>query len=120
MGETPLLPIISSYLKQATEEIENLQTDFSSIQLMLEQTTAPIVFVEGESDKIIFEKCWELFGTPDLSLNIQSCSGTTKMKSLSQDGHVLQSLTPIQEMEPGKKTFRPQALALMDHHLPKV
>lgn len=86
MGETPLLPIISDYLKESTEKIQDLKKGIESIKTEFSRVTSPILFVEGESDKIIFQRCWELFGDPDYSLAIKDCFGTSKMKSLSQDG----------------------------------
>ncbi|MFC1830500.1 ATP-dependent endonuclease [Thermodesulfobacteriota bacterium] len=92
MGETPLLPIISHYLKESTEKIQSLKEGIESINTKLSHATSPILFVEGESDKIIFQKCWELFGAPEYSLVIEDCYGSTKMKSLSQDGLVIENI----------------------------
>ena len=92
MGEKHLLPIISHYLKKATEEIKSLEKGIESIQNTFSKITSPILFVEGESDEIIFEKCWSLFGNPGKQLHIEGCFGTKKMKSLSQDGLVLKNL----------------------------
>lgn len=92
MGETPLLPVISNYLKAAGQEIERLKLDLQSISQAVDQDHSPILFLEGESDRIIIEKSWEYFGSDEIILRFVDCSGTTKMKSLSQDGPVLSAI----------------------------
>lgn len=92
MGETPLLPVISNYLKEAGQIIEQLKNDVESINRIIEKEHSPILFLEGESDRIILEKSWEYFGSNEIGLRFFECSGTTKMKSLSQDGPILSTL----------------------------
>jgi predicted ATP-dependent endonuclease of OLD family len=92
MGETPLLPVISNYLKEAGQTIEQLKNDVESINRIIDEERSPILFLEGESDRIILEKSWEYFGSKEIGLRFVDCSGTTKMKSLSQDGPILSTL----------------------------
>ena len=94
MGETPLLPMISEYLTEAQKEIEEHKGRINEIQQQLDESSDPALFVEGLSDKIILDRCWELFGHPEMNLSIFSCSGTSKMKSLAKDGDVFKTLNP--------------------------
>ncbi|MCH4562067.1 ATP-binding protein [Halomonas sp. EGI 63088] len=91
MEETPLLPAVSSYLRVQAKKLNELEKATQSLKEEIEENSKPILFVEGESDKIIFERAWELFGN-GIEIRIVPCSGTTKMKGLSQNGAVLRSL----------------------------
>ena len=92
MGETPLLPAISHYLKEAQHNLKLLEEAKVALEVDLESGNKPVLFVEGESDKIIFEKAWRVYCQEDLPFNIIDAKGTSKMKSLAQDGRVLSSL----------------------------
>lgn len=94
MGETPYLPVISHHLKAAHEEIQRQGQARAELAQLIAAQELPIVFVEGESDKLIFEKAWELlFGLP-LTVSFEPAGGTTKMESLGKDGPVLNRLAP--------------------------
>jgi predicted ATP-dependent endonuclease of OLD family len=99
MGETPLLPIISDYLVQAQNEIEEKQLEIDHRNQQIKESLSPVLFVEGESDRIIIDRCWEIYGLAEQNLSIISGGGVSKMKSLSQQGSV------FQELSPGKPVF---------------
>jgi hypothetical protein len=92
MGETPHLPVISHYLKEADHKIREEQRLRVELHEALEKSKRSILFVEGESDAIVFEAAWKQFTKTDLPFDIQECSGTTKMNSLAQDGPILRHL----------------------------
>ncbi|MBJ7313257.1 ATP-dependent endonuclease [Rugamonas sp. CCM 8940] len=93
MGETPHLPVISAYLREAHVKIEQYEAAHVALAQDIAARTVPIVFVEGESDAIILTKAWEvLIGTP-IPVRFESAGGTTKMESLSKDGPVLNRLS---------------------------
>lgn len=89
MGESALLPLISSYLKKAQSKIANMERDILSLKGEILEGAKPLLFVEGCSDKIILEKAWSIFITDEMPFDIIDSSGTTKMQSLSQDGKIL-------------------------------
>jgi hypothetical protein len=92
MGETPHLPVISAYLREAHIKIEQYEAAHAALAHRIAARDIPIVFVEGESDQVIFEKAWEvLIGTP-LAVRFEPAGGTTKMESLAKDGPILSRL----------------------------
>jgi hypothetical protein len=94
MGETPHLPVISAYLKAASEEIKRQSSLRTELAQQIAEQERPIVFVEGESDRLVFEKAWEIqFGLP-IPVAFISAGGTTKMESLGKDGPVFNRLAP--------------------------
>ena len=94
MGETPHLPVISYYLREANAKIIQSQATATALAAKISESNLPVVFVEGESDKIIFEKAWEIFcGSPQM-VRFESAGGTTKMGSLGGDGPVFAKLAP--------------------------
>jgi len=99
MGETPHLSVLSNYLRKANLEIGQLQKDRESLRAQICKSSSSIVFVEGESDALILDRAWKLFNSTSASLNFRPCEGTTKMKSLAQDGPVFAVLAP------GRKIF---------------
>lgn len=92
MSETPLLPIISSYMKAQANIIEKLECESKKLKEDIYSSQWPILFVEGVSDKMIMEKALKVFIGNNSNIKVVSCSGTTKMKSLSQDGKVLENI----------------------------
>ncbi len=98
MGETPHLAIISAYLDGAAKKIEALQLEAKALVERVEETATPILFVEGESDKQVLRSAWDLFVGGEHPLVIEACAGTTKMESLSANGHVLRKLAPERSM----------------------
>lgn len=94
MGETPHLPVISSYLRDAHEKIVQQAQDRLLLLESLQQHNKSIVFVEGASDVIIFTKAWHVFIGGQMPFRFESAGGTTKMKSLANDGRILAGLSP--------------------------
>lgn len=94
MGETPHLPVISSYLRQADAQIQQLRGTSQQLMTELSERNRTVVFVEGESDKLILGAAWDvLLGTPR-TFDFESATGTTKMESLSKDGKILSCVAP--------------------------
>lgn len=94
MGETPHLPVISSYLEQAHAEIERSKALRTSLERELAQHNTSIVFVEGATDAAVFTKAWELFIGGDMPFTFESGGGTTKMEALASNGKVINTLAP--------------------------
>lgn len=94
MGETPHLPVISSYLKEAHERIEGLREHGDALARMLKERDQNLVFVEGESDKIILGAAWDQIIGEDRPFEFESSSGTSKMESLAKDGRIISRLAP--------------------------
>ena len=94
MGETPHLPIISTYLREAHSRINALQTEGDQLATELEQRDRSIVFVEGESDEIVISAAWDLLLGITRPFDFESAGGTTKMESLGRDGRVINRLAP--------------------------
>lgn len=94
MGETPHLPVISNYLKEANERIKKLQAEGDELAQLLQERDKSLVFVEGESDEIVLSAAWELIIGTDPPFDFESASGTTKMESLGSDGRVIDRLAP--------------------------
>ncbi|WP_347927305.1 AAA family ATPase [Pseudomonas helvetica] len=94
MGETPHLPVISEYLRESHEKIKRHQLESSQLTQEIAEHNQSIVFVEGESDVIIFTKAWEILMGVAPPFRFESAGGTTKMESLGRDGKVLNHLAP--------------------------
>ncbi len=94
MGETPHLPVISSYLEQAHAEIEKSKELSASLEQKLLQHNASIVFVEGATDAAVFAKAWELFVGGEMPFTFESGGGTTKMEALASNGKIIRTLAP--------------------------
>ncbi|HHS9893232.1 TPA: hypothetical protein ACTW8K_001400 [Klebsiella quasipneumoniae subsp. similipneumoniae] len=94
MGETPHLPVISSYLEQAHAEIERSKALRTSLEQELVQHNTSIVFVEGATDAAVFAKAWELFVGGDMPFTFESGEGTTKMEALASNGKIISTLAP--------------------------
>ncbi|EPK5522620.1 TPA: ATP-dependent endonuclease [Klebsiella pneumoniae] len=94
MGETPHLPVISSYLEQAHAEIEKSKELSASLEQKLLQHNASIVFVEGATDAAVFAKAWELFVGGEMPFTFESGGGTTKMEALARNGKIIRTLAP--------------------------
>jgi hypothetical protein len=99
MGETPHLPVISVYLRDAHLKILKQEEDRVDLLQMLDAHNQSIIFVEGLSDVIIFTKAWEVLNGTEMPFRFEAAGGTTKMESLAQDGRVLSGLAP------GRKIF---------------
>jgi predicted ATP-dependent endonuclease of OLD family len=94
MGETPHLPVISQYLREADEKIRQLRDESEELSSMLEQRDRDLVFVEGKSDEIILSAAWREFCNGDAPFDFVDSIGTTKMQSLAKDGRTLNRLAP--------------------------
>lgn len=94
MGETPHLPVISTYLREAHERIVSLENNSEELAEELAHRNRSIVFVEGESDKIILTAAWAAFVGEEPQFDFESASGTTKMESLSKNGKIINRLAP--------------------------
>jgi len=94
MGETPHLPVISNYLREADEKIQLLKREGEELASMLKQRDIDLVFVEGESDKIILSAAWREFCEGDVPFEFVDSTGTTKMQGLAKDGKMLNRLAP--------------------------
>jgi hypothetical protein len=94
MGETPHLPVISAYLRDAHVKIQEITASREQLATEIAAGLRPMVFMEGRTDCEVLRTAWEQFvgGAPPFDL-IDS-SGTTKMKSLASDGGVLGRLAP--------------------------
>lgn len=94
MGETPHLPVISSYLQEAHAKMESFKADRMALEKELRKRNTSIVFVEGVSDIAVFEKAWQIFVGSGAPFVFESGGGTTKMESLSRDGKIIEALAP--------------------------
>lgn len=99
MGETPHLPVISAYLREAHSKIVQQEANNVELDRKLEAHNQSIVFVEGESDVILLTKAWQVLMQQDMPFRFESSGGTTKMEGLSRDGKVLSNVAP------GRKIF---------------
>ena len=99
MGETPHLPVISSYLRDANARIVQQREDMAELEGRLDATNQSIIFVEGACDVTVLTKAWEVLIGGNMPFRFESAGGTTKMESLASDGKVLLGLAP------GRKIF---------------
>ena len=99
MGETPHLPVISSYLRDAHLQILQQRSDIAELGRKMDDNNQNIVFVEGECDVDVLTKAWDVLMDVEMPFRFVSGGGTTKMKSLASDGKVLSGLAP------GRKVF---------------
>ncbi|MGE4294140.1 MAG: ATP-dependent endonuclease [Campylobacterales bacterium] len=96
MGENPYLPLISRTIKEAQNKIIAQEEQIKNVIKEIDRSSVPLIFVEGESDKIIFSKCWDLFSTNKAELLFINGGGTTKMKALFSEGKVIKELSSRQ------------------------
>jgi len=94
MGETPHLPVISGYLANAHSQIERLREETNRLLADLHGLAATIVFVEGDSDRVVLEAAWDALIAEPRAFSFESAQGTTRMESLSRNGAVLTHLAP--------------------------
>ncbi|MDH3269918.1 MAG: ATP-binding protein [Gemmatimonadota bacterium] len=94
MGETPHLPVISSYLAEAHGRIEDLREVSQGLAAQLAERDRSILFVEGESDRRVITAAWDVLIGGERPFDIEDASGTTKMESLGRDGQVINRLAP--------------------------
>jgi hypothetical protein len=94
MGETPHLPLISTYLRKANDEIVALKEAGDALSLEIAARDQSIVFVEGASDQRVFEKAWRVLIGGDPPCLFEPAGGTTRMRSLGHDGPILNRLAP--------------------------
>jgi hypothetical protein len=99
MGETPHLPVISVYLRDAHLKILQQEEDRAELSQMLDAHNQSIIFVEGVSDVKVFAKAWEILIGNEMPFRFEPAGGTTKMESLASDGRILSGLAP------GRKIF---------------
>jgi len=98
MGETPHLPVISVYLRDAHAKILQQDQDRLALLEILAKHNQSIVFVEGLSDALIFKKAWEVLIGGEMPFRLEPAGGTTKMESLARDGKVLAGLAPARKI----------------------
>ena len=68
-----LMPIVAPYISQAKQRYDELKIQLDKVQEIAGQRK-PTVFVEGESDRCVLSRAWELFsGIPVDKINI--CAG---------------------------------------------
>lgn len=94
MGETPHLPIISTYLRDAHQKILQQEKDREELEEELQQNNKSIIFVEGTSDAVIFKKAWDVLIDVEAPFIFEAAGGTTKMQSLACDGRIIEGLAP--------------------------
>ena len=99
MGETPLLPVISSYLTEYSKKIDEEIEKRQELEQELARKESPVLFVEGVSDKLIVDAVSNVMFSGDVPYEVISCEGTSKMDALAADGKTLTNLAP------GKKVF---------------
>jgi len=98
MGETPHLPVISVYLRDAHTKILQQNHDRLELLAMLELHNQSVIFVEGASDVAIFTKAWEVLIGGEMPFRFEPGGGTTKMESLARDGKILAGLAPARKI----------------------
>jgi hypothetical protein len=94
MGETPHLPVLSSYLTKADEKINELQDRNEKLAQEIETRDQSLVFVEGESDAIVLSAAWDIIVGEQKLFAFEEGAGTSKMEALAADGPVLNRLAP--------------------------
>jgi hypothetical protein len=94
MGETPHLPVISQYLKEADTKIRQLSDYGAELERDLSSRDRSLLFLEGESDRTIIEAAWNRYVGSPMPFDIVAGQGTKKMESLAVDGRVLNRLAP--------------------------
>lgn len=94
MGETPHLPIISSYLQDADSRIKQLRAEQDALMEQLKKSSRCLLFLEGESDVVILKAAWRTFAGPSAEFDFVDCNGTKKMEGLAGDGALLNRLSP--------------------------
>jgi predicted ATP-dependent endonuclease of OLD family len=99
MGETPHLPVISVYLRDAHTKIIQQEEDKRALLDVLQSHNQSIIFVEGVSDVEIFTKAWQVLIGGEMPFRFEAVGGTTKMESLASNGRVLSGVAP------GRKIF---------------
>ena len=68
-----LMPIVAPYVAQAKERYDRIESQLAAVREIAPQRR-PTVFVEGESDRTVVTRAWELFsGVPVDRVNI--CAG---------------------------------------------
>lgn len=94
MGETPHLPVISSYLTKADKKIKALHERNQRLAREIETRDQSLVFVEGESDAIVISAAWDVIIGEEKGFAFEAGAGTSKMEALAADGPVLNRLAP--------------------------
>ncbi|SMQ26931.1 AAA domain-containing protein, putative AbiEii toxin, Type IV TA system [Pseudomonas helmanticensis] len=94
MGETPHLPVISAYLRDAHNKITQQNEDQRALLEILDAHNQSIVFVEGASDALIFTKAWQILIGGVMPLRFEAAGGTSKMEALTRDGKILTGVAP--------------------------
>lgn len=68
-----LMPIVAPYVAKAKERYDELEAQLVAVREIASQRL-PTVFIEGESDRVVFIKAWEIFsGLQVAQINI--CAG---------------------------------------------
>lgn len=90
MGDNFYLPLISSSVKAAMDEVAGLKASMVSLNERLASGGDPILFVEGVTDKAILELAYrKIHGDVVAPFTIEAAGGTQKMKALRADGPAL-------------------------------
>lgn len=64
-----LMPLLAPYLKDAKKRFDEIQSELHTAR-ELSALRVPTVFVEGPTDRQVFERAWNLFGDPNLPVHI--------------------------------------------------
>ncbi|MCB0325444.1 MAG: AAA family ATPase [Bdellovibrionales bacterium] len=94
MGELPHLALISPLLKDADAKMKELAAEIDSLRAEIADSSQPVLFVEGVTDKLVFQKAWDVLIGGKIPFKIESCDGTSKMKTLAARGTALGLLAP--------------------------
>lgn len=101
MGELPHLSVVSSSLRSAQRKIEELNSTRVELESSLDQYHSNILFVEGITDRQVFEASWELLRRSlggQEELRVIAGGGTDKMHSLARPGRVLSEASPARRL----------------------
>lgn len=91
MGDMPLLEAASEAISLKEKEINELETERKKLEILVSKGSSPILFVEGETDKVILEAAWKVFYPAcELPVIIKPVDGTKGLKNLSQSKRFLE------------------------------
>lgn len=68
-----LMPIVAPYIAKAKERYDELEAQFVTVRDIAEQRR-PTIFVEGDSDRVVLTKAWEIFADVPID-QINLCVG---------------------------------------------
>ncbi len=67
-----LMPFLAPYIAQATADRDSILAQLSTIKAEAIVRDEPLVLVEGQTDKLIIEKAWEILGWEAQNLKVQT------------------------------------------------